>query len=74
MEKLNYSEMEKLMDKKRIATAFGVTVKVVDKWVCEKKIPHIKISPKCVRFRPSAIKAYLYSRTVNLKYGIHLRP
>jgi predicted DNA-binding transcriptional regulator AlpA len=64
MEKLNDDHMEKLMDKKGVARAFGVTVKAVDKWVSDKKLPYIKISPKCVRFRPSAIRAYLNSRTV----------
>jgi predicted DNA-binding transcriptional regulator AlpA len=56
--------MEKLMDKRAVALAFGVTVKAVDKWVCEKKIPYIKISAKCVRFRASAIQGYLNTRTV----------
>ena len=52
------------MNKKDVAVAFGVTVKAVDKWVCERKIPYIKVSPKCVRFRPSAIQGYLNTRTV----------
>jgi hypothetical protein len=56
--------MEKLMDKKDVARAFGVTVKAVDKWVSEKKIPYIKVTAKCVRFRPSAIRKYLTVRTV----------
>jgi hypothetical protein len=56
--------MEKLMDKKDVARAFGVTVKAVDKWVSEKKIPYIKISAKCVRFRPTAIQGYLNTRTI----------
>jgi hypothetical protein len=56
--------MEKLMKKQDVARAFGVTVKAVDKWVCDGKIPFIKISAKCVRFRPSAIRVYLSIRTV----------
>lgn len=57
--------MEKLMKKKDVAEAFGVTIKAVDKWVCQRKIPFIKISGKCVRFRPAVIQHYLEKRTVN---------
>ena len=56
--------MEKLLKKKDVAEAFGVTVKAVDKWVGAKKIPYIRISGKCVRFRPAAIQGYLDKRTV----------
>ena len=56
--------MEKLLKKKDVADAFGVTVKAVDKWVCARKIPFIKISGKCVRFRPNAIQGYLDKRTI----------
>jgi predicted DNA-binding transcriptional regulator AlpA len=65
--------MEKLMDKTDVARAFRVTVKGVDKWVSERKIPYIKISAKCVRFRPSAIQAYLNSRTVRPEVRNSLR-
>lgn len=56
--------MEKLLNKSEVARVFGVTVKAIDKWVCEKKIPYIKISGKCVRFRSAAIQGYLNSRTI----------
>ena len=56
--------MEKLLKKKDVAEAFGVTVKAVDKWVGAKKIPYIRISGKCVRFRPAAIQGYLEKRTI----------
>lgn len=59
-----FRRMEKLMKKNDVAEAFGVTVKAVDKWVCQKKIPYIKISGKCVRFRPSVIRGFLEKRTV----------
>ena len=48
--------MEKLLKKKAVADAFGVTIKAGDKWVCAKKIPYIKISGKCVRFRPALFR------------------
>jgi hypothetical protein len=56
--------MEKLLNKAEVAPLFGVTIKAVDKWVSEKKIPYIKISSRCVRFRPAAIQRYLITRTV----------
>ena len=51
--------MERLLNKREVAEAFGVTVKAIDKWVCEKKIPYLKLSKKCVRFIPSEIRAYI---------------
>jgi len=56
--------MEKLLKKKDVAEAFGVTVKAVDKWVGAKKIPYIRISGKCIRFRPATIQGYLEKRTI----------
>jgi len=56
--------MEKLLKKKDVAEAFGVSVKAVDKWVGAKKIPYIRISGKCIRFRPAAIQGYLEKRTI----------
>ena len=68
--------MEKLMDKKDVALAFGVSVKAVDKWVAEKKIPFIRVSAKCVRFRPAAIQGYLNRRTVRpgVRSSLRTRP
>lgn len=59
--------MERLLNKKEVAQAFGVTVKAVDKWVCSRQIPFIKLSGKCVRFRPATIRSYLDKRTVKAK-------
>jgi predicted DNA-binding transcriptional regulator AlpA len=56
--------MEKLMNKREVAAAFGVTVKAVDKWVSMKLVPFIKISRKCVRFSPYEIKKFLKERKV----------
>ncbi|TDW96417.1 helix-turn-helix transcriptional regulator [Dinghuibacter silviterrae] len=51
--------MEKLLNKKEIAEVLGVSVKAIDKWVCERRIPFIKLSQKCVRFVPSQMRMYL---------------
>lgn len=60
--------MEKLMNKKEVAETFGVTVKAIDKWVCEKKIPYIKLSRKCVRFAPSEVQSFL--NKLRVKVGV----
>ncbi len=50
--------MEKLMDKKEMAAALGVTVKTIDKWVSEKRLPFVRLTGKCVRFISSEVLAY----------------
>ncbi len=54
----------RLLMKKDVARLFGVTVKAVDKWVSERKIPFIRISRKCIRFDENVIEAFLAKRTV----------
>jgi excisionase family DNA binding protein len=56
--------VEKLLDKRALAEVLGVTLKTVDKWVSEKRVPFIRITGKCVRFVPAAVQAYLESKTV----------
>lgn len=51
--------MEKLLNKKEIAEVLGVSIKAIDKWVCEHRIPYVKLSQKCVRFIPSQVRYYL---------------
>jgi predicted DNA-binding transcriptional regulator AlpA len=54
----------RLLMKKDVASLFGVTVKAVDKWVSERKIPFIRISRKCIRFDENVIEAFLAKRTI----------
>jgi excisionase family DNA binding protein len=54
----------RLLMKKEVANLFGVTVKAVDKWVSEQKIPFIRISRKCIRFDERVIEKFLAKRTV----------
>jgi excisionase family DNA binding protein len=56
--------MEKLMDKKEMAEALGVTVKTIDKWVSEKRIPFVRITGKCVRFIWSEVQGYLVMKEI----------
>ena len=60
----NSLTMEKLMDKKDMAEALGVTVKTIDKWVSEKRIPYIRITGKCVRFIWSEVHAYFVKKEI----------
>lgn len=54
--------MEKLLNKKQVADVLGVKVPAINKWMHEKKIPYVKISPKTVRFIPSEIRKYIAKR------------
>lgn len=51
--------METLLTKKQVAKLFGVTVKAIDKWMKEKRIPYYSLSRKCVRFRESELDDHL---------------
>jgi excisionase family DNA binding protein len=51
--------MDKLLNKKEVASLLGVSVKAIDKWVGEQRIPFLRLSRKCIRFRPSEIQSYL---------------
>ena len=51
--------METLLTKKQVANLFGVTVKAIDKWMKEKRIPYYSLSRKCVRFRESELDEHL---------------
>jgi excisionase family DNA binding protein len=51
--------MEKLMDKIEVADILAVKVKTLERWVQENRIPHVRLTPKCVRFIPSDIRAFL---------------
>jgi excisionase family DNA binding protein len=51
--------METLLTKKQVAKLFGVTVKAIDKWMKEKRIPYYSLSRKCVRFRESELDEHL---------------
>lgn len=51
--------MEKLMNKKEVALTLGVSVKAIDKWLGEGRLPYIRLSRKCIRFNPSEIQSFL---------------
>lgn len=59
--------METLLNKKQVAKLFGVTVKAIDKWMRENRIPYYFLSRKCVRFRESELDEHLrqFRKTAN---------
>jgi excisionase family DNA binding protein len=45
------NRIDSLPDKQAIAKHFGVSVRTVDRWIAEKRIPYIKFGRRCIRFR-----------------------
>jgi excisionase family DNA binding protein len=59
--------MEPLLNKKQVAEILGVTVKAIDKWVSEGKLPYTKISRKCLRFRTEDLESYIEDKKISAK-------
>jgi excisionase family DNA binding protein len=58
--------MDNLLTKKDVAIILEVSVKAIDKWVYAGKIPYVKISRKCVRFKQADVEQFLANRTVQV--------
>jgi|GEM_PF-2815321 len=56
--------MEKLVDKFVIAEKLDVEPATIDQWCSAKKIPFLKISGKCRKFRISDIERWLEKKLV----------
>lgn len=52
-----------LLDKPQLGELLHVSVKTLDKWVCDREIPFVKVG-RLVRFRPEEIDAWLDERRV----------
>lgn len=63
--------MEKLLDKKEVAEILGVRQKTLERWVQERRIPYVKLTPKCIRFYPADIRAFVEKKVV--RPGLPLR-
>jgi phage terminase Nu1 subunit (DNA packaging protein) len=49
---------DKLVDKKFIAKTTSASIRTIENWVKQRKIPIVRISPRCVRFHaPSVVSA-----------------
>jgi excisionase family DNA binding protein len=64
--------MIRLMKKADVAKALGVSIKTVDKWIQDKRIPFIRISRKCVRFNPIEVQRFLDERTTKETVGFSI--
>jgi hypothetical protein len=49
----------RLVNKKAVAKAASVSCRCVDNWMREKRIPFLKLSPRCVRFEINRVLAAL---------------
>jgi excisionase family DNA binding protein len=47
---------EQLLTVEDVATKFQVTEKTVYRWAGDKKLPSVKLGPKCLRFDPRAVE------------------
>ena len=57
--------MEKLMDIDDLAEMLGAKKTMIYSWIAGKKIPHIKLTDKIVKFREKDIMAWLAQKTVS---------
>ena len=52
------SDEQGFVGKREVARATGASLRSVDNWIAEKKIPVIRISARCIRFHlPSVLQA-----------------
>ena len=50
---------EPLMDYKTTARRLGVKLGTLYSWVCRNRIPHVRMSARCVRFDPVRIEEWI---------------
>jgi len=50
-----------LVNKRDLAAQLSVSPRCVDYWISEHRIPYIKISARCIRFKPAEVLAALES-------------
>jgi len=58
------AEATGLVRKGVVAKAASVSARTVEMWMLEKRIPYIRISPRCVRFHLPSVLAALSRSTV----------
>ena len=59
--------------KREVAREYGVSLRTVDTWIAQKKIPFMKLSPRLVRFDLDAVERALARYTVK-EISIMIRP
>ena len=53
-----------LLTTRQIANRLGVTVQTIRRWTRERKIPHLRVGPKVVRFKWEDVKASMLVKAV----------
>ena len=48
------------------AAQLGVAIGTLYAWVCQKRVPHYRISSRCVRFSRAELTRWIASRAVDL--------
>ena len=57
---------DELIDYDKVEKEWHIPKGTVRAWVSRSQIPHIRLSPRCVRFRRSDLKEWLASRSVKV--------
>ena len=55
------SVVAKYGDKNDAAKLLGVKPRTIEKWTSERRIPHVRISHRCVRYRLDELEAWFDS-------------
>lgn len=58
-------DLAPLLTYRDVARRLGVPVGTVHYWVCRNAIPHVRLGPRSVRFRPAEIERWLDERAVS---------
>lgn len=54
--KASSAPFEQLPTRADIARRCGVSLRTLDRWVAERRIPHIRFGKRCIRFRWEAVE------------------
>jgi excisionase family DNA binding protein len=61
---VKHSPSRKAATKRDVAREAGVSLRTVDNWIAQKKIPYRKLSPRLIRFDLDAVARALERYTV----------
>lgn len=53
-----------LLTRPELAESLGVSVSTISKWMRQRRIPFLKLSPRMVRFEPSQVREQLAAYTI----------
>ncbi len=56
--------MTRLTDKAGLAEYLNISPRTVETWTFQRRIPFVRVSPRCVRYDLDAIDRILHERTI----------